>query len=168
MDRLKGATQAGARVILDNRLTLCEKCSWLATGTANLQPDQIQLAVQAVMRAGLPVPLDAQRDLARRVGLDLWQAIAAGPAKSAKDAPVQRLVEFLIPLKEHALPKHDIFRPTFSNLSEVFETMQAEEIGQCELADEIKMQEVHEEQWQAVWCFFLWFRSGRVDCRIHR
>ena len=152
MDRLKAPTTAGARVILENRINLCEKCSILANGTVGLQDDALQLAVTTVARAGLEVPVAVRLQLTVRHAVYLWEMICKIPPKDLKEdkqVAIVALVDFLIPSKGCLTEKDDLMRPCFANLCQLFLKVHEDQLESCELVDELDLKEKHDLEWQA-------------------
>ena len=137
-------------MLLDNRISLCEKAGQLAAGAKKMTDDALHAAVMVVARAdGVEMPLMVRLDLAERRGLQLGKAIAEALDPASLEKQVGIFVEFLLPCQEHVAKMDDLLRPTFSNLMTSWGKRQLAQSEQCELKDELELSEKHEEEWQA-------------------
>ncbi|CAE7352620.1 unnamed protein product [Symbiodinium necroappetens] len=153
LDRLKAPGSGGARLLLDNRIQICEKAALLAAGTKKLQDDVLHTAVTVVSRAHVEIPLPVRLDLAERFGLGLMkEVLEASNGKdplSAIEKPVDKFLKFLLPCKTYKLNQDDVMRPRFANLMATMVATHAEQMEACELTEELQLKERHDDEWRA-------------------
>ena len=149
LERLKAPGSGGARLLLDNRIQLCEKATLLATSTRKLSEDALHVAVTTVSRAHVDIPLPVRLDLAERCGQGLMKELVEASAKETVEKCMDRFLKFLLPCKPYKLNQDDIMRPRFANLMTTLGVNHSAAMEACELKDELELKEKLDEEWRA-------------------